>query len=213
MIEPTVVKKKSEAVIIAALGKICDSLPTIDTEDLTVRDARAVAERALALNALVNLAFGAPKEFVATWLLSNGLRAALSPKEQALLAKPGPVSESERNQLHWSLESIWSIAWIASLSEELTVTGDISRQLAGFFPKLRAQEPAEPFFVKVSVRNMDQLYEKLDLFYRAHWYARDCRIKGVADTSFNEGIMLYRRKPLEWVLHAGVGWDNVDVST
>lgn len=89
MIEPTIVKKKSEAVIIAASGKICDWLPTIDTEDLAVRDARAVAERALALNALVNLAFGAPKEFVATWLLSNGLRAALSPKEQALLAKPG----------------------------------------------------------------------------------------------------------------------------
>jgi hypothetical protein len=89
MIEPAVVKRKSEAAIIAASGKICDWLPTIDTENLTVRDARAVAERALVLNALVNLSFGAPKDFIAGWLLSNGLRAALSPKEQAILTKPG----------------------------------------------------------------------------------------------------------------------------
>jgi hypothetical protein len=123
------------------------------------------------------------------------------------------VSESERNLLRWNLESIWSIAWIASLSDELTVTGGISDQLAGFFPKLPTQEPAEPFFAKVSVRGMDELYEKLDLFYRAHWYARDCRVNAVADTSFNEGVMLFRRTPLEWVLHDDVGWDDVDIST
>lgn len=71
MIEPSIVKGKSEAAILAASGKICDWLPTIDTEDLADRDAKAVAERALVLNAMVNLSFGAPKESMRKDLCGN----------------------------------------------------------------------------------------------------------------------------------------------
>ena len=213
MIKPSLVKGKSEAAIVAASGKVCDWLPTIDTDDLAVRDAKVIAERALVLNALVNMSFGAPRDFIAKWLMSNGLRAALSPKEQAILAKLGPVSESESNQLRWNIESLWSVAWIACFIEDLAPTQSISDQLAGFFPNLRTQEPAAPFLSKVSVRSLEHLYEKLDLFYRAHWYARDCRLNGVVDTSFNEGVIQFRRIPLEWVLHRTVGWDDVDLST
>lgn len=159
------------------------------------------------------MSFGAPKDFISRWLMSNGLRAALSPTEQAILAKPGAVSESEGNQLRWTIESLWSVAWIASFIDDLTPTQSISDQLARFFPNLRTQEPAAPFFSKVNVRSLEQLYEKLDLFYRAHWYARDCRINGVVDTSFNEGVIQFRRRPLEWVLHGTVDWDDVDLST
>ena len=74
-------------------------------------------------------------------------------------------------------------------------------------------EPANNFLEKYTVRSSEEIYTKLDLFYRAHWHARNCQLSGENPGKFNLGVVQQRRQFLEWVLHNDVEWDDVDLST
>jgi len=51
----------------------------------------------------------------------------------------------------------------------------------------------------------------LDLYYRAHWYAREGSLKGFSTGVFNLDIIVERRKALEWISDSKIeDWDDVD---
>src|SRR5690349_11479614 len=101
--DPLEVKKRSETTVLSAGGKICDWLPVIEVTK--ARDLKAVVDRALVLNALLQLYFGAPSPFISKWLEHESLHSALSPKERLLLAKPtASLTEQEKLDLYWYIE-------------------------------------------------------------------------------------------------------------
>src|SRR5262245_27386065 len=126
MIDLAAVKRDSEAVILAAGGKVSDDLPPIAIEGLAVRDAATVARRALVLHALANLCFGAPQEAVIGWLKHNGLTDQLTPYEHGWLDGGGPLPEEFQGQLRWTIQSLWSMAWICGFIETLEPTQPVS---------------------------------------------------------------------------------------
>jgi hypothetical protein len=138
-IDPLEVKKRSESAIIRAGGKICDWLPVI--EMTKPRDLKAVVDRALVLNALLQLYFGAPPPYIAQWLEREALQSALSPKEKLLLAKPtASLTKQEKSDLYWYIEALWAVLWATELISEMPFDCGVQNSMASLCPNLRGNE-------------------------------------------------------------------------
>ena len=207
------VKGESEGEILALGGCVNAGLPQIDLAEMQPRESQEVADRAMVLNVLVCMSFGAPLKLVRPWLEEHRLTSVLSPEEQEIVLASRDPSESVRNRLRWNIEALWAAAWAGCLVEDFGPTTPIGDQLASLLPDLRVQEPPRRFRESFRTRSPATLLAKLDLFYRAHWAARDSRISGSSNCPFNEGVVHERRKLLEWALNASAEWDDVEMST
>src|SRR5687768_17715134 len=107
-LDPLVVKTESESRILAAGGKLCEWLPWLDRTK--PRNGADVAARTLAMHAMLQLAFRAPKSAIRDWLTSNGLYSALSNRERGILATNAELGDHEATNLWWYLEAIWALA-------------------------------------------------------------------------------------------------------
>ena len=195
---PQGVKAESERVIKALGGKICDWLPVIERGEM--RSAAEVADRALALHAMIEIAFGAPTEVIAAWIRENKLDAALSRQEQGMLArKREQLSEEELSSLGWSMEALWALVWAGGLIEALRVEKPIGNNLASLLPNIQRNEDASSFRSRFALRPAEEIHAMLDLYYRAHWYARDGRLNGYPTGAFDLDRIMERRRALEWL--------------
>lgn len=213
LLDLSTVKRLSEQYIRSHGGEICDWLPSIGLEEIKLRDVEEVSARALVLNVMVNVGFGAPVEIACNWLTENHLLDALTPDERMIIENSTNPVEQIRNHLKWLVEGLWAAAWIGGLFEELLPDQSVSNSLASRFPSLRHNESAQHFYKTFSLRSADDIYQKLDLFYRSHWHVRNCELNGKDPAPFHSGVVQLRRQMLEWVLHKGTEWDDVDLST
>jgi Domain of unknown function (DUF4272) len=213
MIDQAIVKRESEAYILAQGGKICDWLPSIGPEEIVLRKSEDIACRALALNILVNIRFKAPVALAHEWLTNYNLLSALTPRELSIVTSSSEPSQETINYLSWYIESLTAAAWVGGLEEMLSPLSQIPDSLASHFPSLKDNESPAPFFSKFLLQPQDELLRKLDLFYRAHWYTRDSDLTGYQCHPFNLGVVQQRRHFLEWVLHDGTEWEDVELST
>ena len=163
---------------------------------------------------MLQLAFGAPKSVIHGWLSENELLPALSRRERELLGNPLQLDEQSKANLSWSIEALWAFAWIGSLIPELPIEQPVGNNLASLLPDLRRNEPATDFRARFALRPYETIYRALDLYYRAHWYARDGRLRNHATGVFNLDIIMERRKALEWAADGKIeDWDDTPEST
>lgn len=207
------VRADSQRAISRLGGTICDWLPYLDRSK--PRPSSVVVRRALVMNALVQIYFGAPPEVIHEWLDRNGLLSDLSNRERELLSESGHgIVEQDRIDLYWYLEALWTFAWIGSFIDDLPIELPLGDELATFFPDLQADEGPERLETSFILRQPDEIYRKLDLYYLAHWYARDGQLRKYATGVFSLDAIMERRKALEWVLDSDIDdWDHTPAST
>jgi len=71
--DPLEVKARSERTIVALGGKTLEWLPWLDRTQ--PRESAEVATRALAMHAVLQIYFGAPRAVIASWLRDNAAEA------------------------------------------------------------------------------------------------------------------------------------------
>jgi len=195
---PLTVKAESERMITALGGRVCDWLPALERGEM--RSAAEVADRALALHATIEIAFGAPIEVIAAWIRENNLEASLSHQERAILARRrDQLSKEELSSLGWSMEALWALVWAGGLIDALRVERPVGDNLAALLPNLQRNEDASSFRRRFALRPAEEIYAMLDLYYRAHWYARDGQLNSYATGAFDLGRIMERRRALEWI--------------
>ena len=179
-IDPLAVKRRSESAVLAAGGRICDWLPIIETTK--ARDVGAVIDRALVLNALVQLYFRAPSPVIAGWINRESLRNALSVKETALLAKPtASLTEQERIALYWYIEALWAILWATQLIKEMPFDRGVEDFMGSLCPNLQRNEDGTKFRRNMRLRSYPELSAGRDQARAA--LPRRCSGWGVASSS------------------------------
>jgi hypothetical protein len=206
-------KTKSEKAIRALGGRVCDWLPQLDRSE--ARDSSSAADRALAMHALLQVPFGAPLAVLEKWLHANNLTSALSRRELRLLrGGDSSITEQDRAVLHWYLEALWAMAWAGGLIPALAIDQPVGNTLAGLLPNIKRSDSAEPFRGAFQLRPFEQLYRMLDLYFRAHWYARDGQLNGYPTGPFKLDIIMERRKTLEWLVDRSIeDWDDTPQDT
>ena len=207
------VKDSSEAQIRAEGGGVNKSLPRITLDELRLRSADSIADRALVLHILVKVSFGMHPSRGLEWLTSQGAVHAASPRELGLLSMDTPLDGETRNRARWNIEALWAVAWVGGFIAELGPTQPIGDELASLFPTSQSPKESYDFRKRFALRTLKDIYSTLDLFYRAHWYVRDCQLTGKDPVPFNAGVVHERRQLLEWVVHEEDSWDHVELST
>jgi hypothetical protein len=207
------VKAESEQRIIDLGGQICDWLPWL--ERTNPRAEAEVINRALTMNAMLQIHFGAPAAVVADWLEEHQLSNNLSARERAILDNPEvEIDDQDRSDLFWYIEALWAFAWMGCLIPDLRIENRVGDNLASLLPKLQNNEPPNEFRRRFSLRPFAELYAKLDLYYRAHWYAREGQLRGFDTGKFSADVIVERRKALEWVCDTAVAdWDDTPLDT
>lgn len=213
MSDPAAFKIESERYILAQGGTICDWLPVIDSEELSPRETHEVASRALALNVLIHLSFGAPVQMMRDWLEKHALLDALTPDDLRVIKAARDPDQDKKNFLRWYVECALTAAWVGGLLDDLSPVQDIPETLASCFPNLKNGEGPDAFREKFRLRSVDEIHAKLDLFFRSHWHTRNCELSGKDAAPFHPGVVQMRRHMLEWVMHKVVAWEEVELST
>jgi hypothetical protein len=148
---PQKLKKQSEATILKAGGKICDWLPIIERGGLRSRED--IVARALILNALINIYFGAPIEVIAGWIKQHGLQEHLSASERALLkTKKGKLTKAKKTEIYWFIEALWALMWVGGLIPDLPFDSGVGDIMASLCPNLEKGEGPEKFTKRMKLR-------------------------------------------------------------
>lgn len=177
-------------------GRICDWLPYLDRTE--PRASAEVAERALVLHAMLQIYFGAPVELIAAWIKANQLEFSLSQHARAMLTNES-VTEQEAINLYWYVEALWAMVWAGQLTEDLAINQPVGGHLASLLPNLQVNEDGSGFRRRFRLRPFEEIYSMLDLYYRAHWYARDGQLNHYSTEPFNLDVIMERRRALEWI--------------
>ena len=179
-----------------------------------LRPAEDAIARAVALYAVIAVREGEPADMVRESLDARGLAGWLSERERAFIAQP--ADEDELVQMSWRIEALAALAWALALVEELPLEGADGVPAEVFAP-IDADGSRGGRDQDVRLRPVEQLADRLDLFYCAHWAATEQQLTGHFDpwpTQLVPGAIQERRHGLEWLFaERDLDWDEVDLST
>jgi Domain of unknown function (DUF4272) len=165
------------------------------------------------MNALINISFGAPTYIIESWLEKHGLSQHLSSSEKRIVsASDHELTEADFNGLHWYLEGLWALMWASNMIDSLEAEQHVGDNQASLMPNLEHDEDNKKIAAINNLRSEIEIYSMLDYYYRLHWYCVDERLNG-KQTTLDEGIIVERRRALEWVFNRSADWDNVEMST
>jgi Domain of unknown function (DUF4272) len=205
------IKQANDARIVKAGYKVCDWLPILETASL--RSLDDIKGRMSVMNALINISFGAPTYIIESWLEKHGLSQHLSSSEKRIVsANDHELTEADFNGLRWYLEGLWALMWASNMIDSLEAEQHVGDNQASLMPNLEHDEDNKKISVINSLRSEIEIYSMHDYYYRLHWYCVDERLNG-KQTTLDEGIVVERRRALEWVFNRSADWDNVEMST
>lgn len=211
-IDTDLIKKESEARILAAGGIICDWLPYIDFTQ--VREEEEVIARALIMNAMLNIHFKAPTEIIESWIKRYKLDTFLSERERSILSRrTDELTAQETTDLYWYIEGLWAILWATKMIDSIDFKSGIPDHMVTLCPNLQKNENDEKFTKNMELREYDELYSERDLYYRAMWCARQWSHEGTSKPEFEMSRIMERRKALEWILDSQSDWDDIPLNT
>lgn len=206
---------------IKRLGIACfDDLPTIESSsDVKLRDIDTICKRALACLFSIQLAidieqdaeYYESKDFILEILKKYGVEDGLSEKEKKLFDKT--YSEQDVMDIVWNYEAYWALVWSLGLVNDMklpTDTCDCERAIklvtnCGNFDEFKS---------RCRLRNIEDILDMLDLYYRYHWACVENSVNPDASIGMlDPEVVPERRKGLEWLISDEDDWDEISLDT
>ena len=211
-IKPESIKIKNTKELKSNGIEVIDHLPYLEYPNF--RDSKDIAERMMILLALFQLHLGAPTEIIKRWIEVNGLQDNLTDEEKQFLnINYKDLPEQDQINIYWYIEAIWAFAWVGGLHNNLSFNSGVEDFLATILPNIKNSDPADPFISDFKIRNELEIFEMLDRFYRAHWFARNNNLTGKESDKVDLDLIMERRKALEYVCYKANEWDEISLDT
>lgn len=205
---------------IKKMGIACyEQLPMLeDSDHVTLRSFDNICRRAVAclLSTQIacdieNDAYEQSMEIFPKLLKEYGVEDDLNTTEKRLLE--GKYTEQDAIDVAWTYEAYWSIIWALGLIDDISDSSDIcdcetSIHLVGDCHSL------EEFKNQCSPRNIEEILDMLDLYYRFHWAVTEKYIN--PDTpigNLNPEVVVERRRGLEWLISEEEDWFEISLDT
>ncbi len=200
-----------------------------DVEQESLRTPQEVAQRVLALHAVVCIARGRPREETLEELKASGAHVALSPREHTFLSIK-KIPESERQSIIWRLEVLWVLMWALRHIDNFSWPNqmcDVEDLHELIFEK--AQDP-QAFIENARLRGPRAILDACQVIIQIQAVIRSAHIDGTAipeNLNWKKpgkqvnvrdcpsvGIVAERHYALNWLRKFGdADWDDVDVPT
>ncbi len=206
---------------IKQLGIVClETLPVIeDSTQVSLKDIDTICKRAIACLISTQLAidisenndYDSSKTFFLNMLKQYGVQDNLIEKEKRIFN--GKYSKQDVIDVVWSYEAYWSLVWTLGLVENIDYPNQIC-DCEKAIMLVSTCKTYDDFKCKCKIRDIEEILDMLDLYYRYDWAVTEKRINPdtlIAD--LNPDVVVERRKGLEWLIANEEDWDEISLDT
>lgn len=188
-----------------------DHLPRLTLEELGgPRPVADVIGRAQALHGVLDIIHGESVDASYAAVAAFGADRWISDAERAYLRSvvEGPPDVDAEYRLSWRSESLYALAWMLEVADDLPLTRRLELRAEHFQPLDPLRGPAP----ELTLRPVAEIAAKFDVLFCAHWAAREQEYRGLLDEwpeDLHPEAIWERRRALEWFLLGDVEWDDV----
>lgn len=139
--------------------------------------------------------------------------SALFPSEKALIE--GSISDKDALQLTWGVECCYMLMWVLGFVEtsEVIDACDECDPLI-IIRILNSFDSLNDMIGKCKMREQSQILDMLDLYYNYHWVCVDKSVRPEAKCGeLIGGVVMERRKALEWLFDKENDWSEISLDT
>ncbi len=125
----------------------------------------------------------------------------------------GTYQEQDLIDLDWEYEAYWSLIWALGIIGDISNGADVCN--CDFAIKLVTESKTyEDFKSKCNLRDINEVLDMLDLYYRYHWAVVDKRINPQTNIgALNPSVVVERRRGLEWLISNEEDWYDISLDT
>lgn len=206
--------------IIKKMGIACNvNLPmTESSQEVQLKDLDTIARRAVATLLIIQVAcdvhngnYDEAKEYMPQWLNKFGVMDDLLPKEKSLLE--GNFTPQDAIDISWTYEAYWSLVWALGLVDDMDEPFDICDCNLAIELVTRCNT-LKDFKNKCRLRNIEDILDMLDLYYRYHWACVEKQLNPETEIGYlNPGVVVERRRGLEWLFSKEADWNDISLDT
>ena len=180
--------------------------------DLKIREPREVANRILALFAVIGKVNQADNTDFKSWFENNSIRTYLS-KEETEFMDSSNIDEQTLISNSWRSEALVSLLWGAKIIEQMP---SLNQEFDVFSINELSElinNPVE-FQNNIDLRPDQELNKMESELFNQHWRVRDAQLfNKEMPAELNPSIVYERRYGMSWLVGWGVDWDNVPTDT
>lgn len=200
----------------------CKWLPLLDGEEVS-KDLEQVCRRFLAsfFSAMLACDYCSDKEFFETegkgiirdLIARFGVMDDLYTDERSIIN--GSCDDRLAVNVSWSVECSFALLWALGVvpTDEMEAPSDScdTGSMAGYVQQFSS---FSEFKDACSMRSKDEIIEMADLYYNYHWACVDNRINPKTSCgALSEGVVMERRKALEWLICEETDWKEISLDT
>ena len=198
---------------------ICSSLPEIESSaEVTLKPVDVICRRAIANMFAIQLALSAKDDcfeedlpIILGYLNRFQVQNDLNKMEQALF--DGDYDRQVLLDIAWTYESFWALAWALGLIDNISDASEICDCLCAFRLVIDCHNFDE-FWQKCHPREVGEILDMLDLYYRYHWACVEKQIHPQTSIgNLNGSVVQERRRGLEWLISEEDDWFSIQLDT
>lgn len=183
-----------------------------EENEMKVRKPIEVAERILALLAVIGKVHQADDSRFVDWFDKNSIEQYLSNQESIFMNTKLPDQNVMRD-FSWRAEALTSLLWGINLIPNMPVLNQEFNVYSISGVSEIINNPIE-FKNNIKLRADSELIEMENELYNQHWRVRDAQLFGKEMPSeLNPSVVYERRYGLSWLIGYGDDWDDVPTDT
>lgn len=136
---------------------------------------------------------------------------SLNSKEKRIVE--GTYTQQDAIDMDWAYESYWALCWCLGLVKDIRDGGKLCdcNKAIDF---VQNASSFDDFKSKCKRRDVEEILNMLDLYYRYHWATVEKRINPETKIgNLDSSNVLERRRGLEWIISLEDDWYNISLDT
>lgn len=196
-----------------------DNLPIVESSaDVKMKTLDEICNRAFTCFLAIQVAcdvnnnnYEESIEYFKPILEGLNLNQYLNSKEKRIF--DGTYTRQDAIDLDWEYEDLWSLFYALGLVDDITDGGKLCN--CDFIIEIMAScKNVEEFKNKCKLRDIEEILDMLDLYYRYDWACTEKRIKPETSiANLNPSNVIERRRGLEWLISDKADWYEISLDT
>lgn len=203
------------------MGIAClENLPTReDAQGQKLKSLDVICKRAIACLLSTQIAcdinengnYEESKELFTKLLKEFSVEEYLNDKEKRIFN--GEYTPQDAIDVTWTYEAYWSLVWVLGLIEDISLPSNIC-DCEKAIKLVGDNKNFDEFKSKCKLRDVNEILDMLDLYYRYHWACEEKRINPNTDIgNLNPDVVIERRRGLEWLFAIEDDWFKILLDT
>lgn len=213
-------RREKNNALIKKQGIACyeDLPPVPSSEEVGLRSLDEICSRVFTCFIAVQVACDANNndyegsiEFFKPILEEKDLYQYLNSKEKRII--DGTFTAQDAVDLDWEYEDLWSLFYAVGLVDDITDGGKLC-DCDHIIDIMASCESVEKFKRKCRLRDIEEILDMVDLYYRYDWACTEKRIRPETDIAdLDPGVVVERRRGLEWLISDEEDWYDISLDT